>query len=504
MPKYSIKEVDFTHDGKLISVRTEAGHTIYLRFSKDIYYDICFGIAVIQVQLNNWVTSDRVEQVLSSISKRLETLDDQKARDYGLLKSFGSLELYWKKHFQNKGRKYTFVENIKPRSLIEKTVNKHILPELFSFRYSKKSTRLRFGDAATTIILPYDELTEDRIVLIDHSRLGDEFIPWIPCVRNIEEGIGKNQIHVAVVNEWIKLPDELRKIRDKIWMRREVALSRGEEYPWCGTTYGLNSFTESRGSISERPQLNLVLRPTDYYTFMAVQEAMNEPIFRDQQGRPISGREKYLLDIDPFIPVPLMAQSISATVLPIFRDGQEEYTLFAKRASRDILATGRNVFALPINETPRRRPTDEERRNLEDVPDHLLEDDSLEDGNLFINGLIRGAKEELGIELPEESIKILAFGLSTQRYFYSMVGIARTELPIKYVLNCLETARDGRLEYKEFHPIPFDPESVYNFMITNREWGESSRLGAYFALAHCFGTDRISRLFEDFPVPIKA
>ncbi len=324
--------------------------------------------------------------------------------------------------------------------------------------------------------------------------------PYYPCVKNIENGIRKDQVTIDYVDEWINLPPEIQEVKDRLWRNRELATEAGEEFPWCGTTYGLNSFVETRGDLTESPGISLFLRPTDYYSFLAVQEAFRKPVFKNLSGRPITAQEKYLSEYNPNTPVPLMAQSISANIVPIFQKSGREYALFVRRSTRKILATGKGVFALGINETPKRKPTMDERKRLEDVSEKFLDHDSLSQGNLIFNAIIRGAREELGIELPEESITLLAFGLNTNRYLYSFGGIARTDLTIDYVENCLPTARDGALEYENLFWVPFDPESVQDFLLKNRPWGETSPYVVFYALAHCFGVNRISRLFENFPL----
>jgi len=86
-------------------------------------------------------------------------------------------------------------------------------------------------------------------------------------------------------------------------------------------------------------------------------------------------RDMYLSDYNVFKPIPFLAQSISVSVLLLCVDNGQEYALINKRSSRPMLGTGHDLYVLSVNETPRRPPTPDELRILENVrPERLVPD----------------------------------------------------------------------------------------------------------------------------------
>ena len=120
---------------------------------------------------------------------------------------------------------------------------------------------------------------------------------------------------------------------------------------------------------------------------------------------------------------------------------------------------------------------------------------------MLFHAVARGAREELGINLPEEKIRFLAFGMEPDRYMYGIVGIAETDAELDYILSLEHTARDRKLEYKGIESVKFTPQEVYDFMVTHRAWGPEAEIGLYYALIYKFGRDPVANLFKDYPAP---
>ena len=332
-----------------------------------------------------------------------------------------------------------------------------------------------------------------------YQSIGMAQIPWKPCVVNIN-GFEVDDIQVITAKELVPIPRDIMDIRQNIRDNWKKLKEKNEEHPWPGFSYGLFSFTEDRSVLSERQTLSLSLHQTDYFKFLAVQEVLKKHNKISQKYDSLTRNDDSHFIFDELIPVPWLSQSISPTIVFIARDNKKEVAIFTKRSSR--VGTGNNLIALPIDESPRRQPTPEELAEFDLDEDPSASYDNLD--GLFYNALIRGAKEELGIVLQKENIKILAFGLETNRYMYSLLGIARTDFTLNYLRNSIIKAKDYRLEYKYPYCVPFTPESVYRFFANQKRdmLCPTTQFAAYYALCHCFEENRVAELFENYPKPI--
>lgn len=498
-----IKSVIFDPIGKAIEINTNKNQKLVIGFTKEIYFDLILKIAM--TQRTTYVRYEEIEQILNALNKIAQGLSPLRRKEYGYLESPKSVEIYWQTAFKNKGkRKYTVIKE-NNFGLSDDEI-KNILSQLFIQRGRKKDSLFEVVGRYSNIKLP-KKVYEDKTIYVGpkESYLGNKLIPFFNCIVDLKEGLTKEDIKISFINDPIDQPKEIIQDRLKRLENREIELRAGrrppEQIPWPGPIFSIDSFWEDRSPITEHTTMHLVLRPTDYFTFMAVQNAIKNTIFKDEYGRPQSLGEKYLKDYSPFVPIPMLAQSISGTVVLICYDNGKPFTLLAKRSSR--VATGRNVYVLAINETLRRQPNREEMIFLENVPQEKLEPDLDSNGNPCIfQAIVRGAKEEIGINLSPESIKLFSFSLETDRYQYVFVGIADTNLTINQIKNAFQEAKDKPLEYTDMFFVPFTPEDIYEFMRTHPHWGPEAEIGLYLALIHKYGSERIQKLFMDYPNPI--
>ncbi|MEW6664154.1 MAG: hypothetical protein AB1512_02890 [Thermodesulfobacteriota bacterium] len=497
-PKHvDIKSVEFDATEKEMHVTTAAGSFV-LGFKREFYFDLILRVAIRQHSLNDRLEISEMTKALTECTKKHDRLPKERKREYGIL-NLSSIENYWTSHFANLDRKYTIIKERSPDWLTDEDVSRLLLRNnLFSYQGSKQSIRYSLAHPAIKVILPKSIFEGEIQFALTESLLGTKKTELIPVVKDVEQGYLERDIIVEILQSRIDLPREIKTARQRLFEERERAIKRGEEFVWPGTTFGIQSFAEQRTALTERIRLYFTLRPTDYFTFKAIQDNLDKKVVKDDFGQPQTLRERYLSDINPFVPVPEMAQSISATVLLLCEKDGRQIALLARRSKR--VATGRDVFVLSINETPKRRPTPEELKFLEDVPKHRLEPDTNRAPNPFFNALRRGAKEELGIELPKKAFKVLTFGLEPRRYMYVLIGIAETKLTPENLMQAFSAAKDASLEYAGFYFVDFIPEAIYDFM-RGKEWGSEAELGLFHALIHKHGYDRVQRVFSSYPLP---
>ncbi len=254
------------------------------------------------------------------------------------------------------------------------------------------------------------------------------------------------------------------------------------EYPYPGTTYGIYKFES--GTSAKKDNLSFHLRSTDYFNFLEIQKHLT------------TNKKNYEKKFNACKPFPEISHSISPTALLIVEDGEKEFAVFAERSSSDRIHTGVELIGLPICPTPRREP-EENIKNLfkeKEADEELLVDDKMEkkaktmDGAFFINVLKRGAKEELGIELRDDKIKILAFGLDTERYLFNIIAIARKKMSILEIEPKKHLTFHGKRQYLNLPYIDFTPRAICKYLlkIQSKHQCPTTHMAAYYALCHCF------------------
>jgi hypothetical protein len=236
--------------------------------------------------------------------------------------------------------------------------------------------------------------------------------------------------------------------------------------------------------------MEFFLRPTDYFKFMAVQE--NLPKYQKERS----------IDFDHCQPYPEISHSISPTAFLVVKDGKSVFTAFAKRHSSKTMGTGQGFIGLPICPTPKREPSDEVRKilNKKEKPKEESFTGDKENDKLFLNVLIRGADDELGIGefVKEKNVKFLAFGLDTHRYLFNLIAIIKVEMPINKLESRAFFTPSGKSQFRLLDPVPFNPNSVTKFFakIDPSDQCPTTHMAAFYALCHCFDEETAIKCFK--------
>jgi hypothetical protein len=236
--------------------------------------------------------------------------------------------------------------------------------------------------------------------------------------------------------------------------------------------------------------MEFFLRPTDYFKFMAVQEYLSKY------------KEDHSTDFIHCQPDPKISHSISPTAFLVVKDGNRAFTVFVERHSSKTLGTGQGLIGLPICSTPKREPINEERKNLnkEKKPRNESFTGDTEDNKFFLNALIRGANDELGIGkfLEEKNVKFLAFGLDTHRYLFNLIAIIKVEMAINKLKSRAFFTPSGKSQFRLLPPVPFNPNSVTKFFakIDPSDQCPTTHMAAFYALCHCFDEETAIKCFK--------
>jgi hypothetical protein len=325
------------------------------------------------------------------------------------------------------------------------------------------------------------------------TQFGTRALEWMTfyAAKDLKCGIDVDNIKIFFNEEEQSVPEKIKESKQN---KFDNYLSKTKiEYPYPGPTYGLSNFEFDDATSADN--ITFYLQPTDYFNFLEVQDYLsnNRTVLEEK----IYGRD----------PVPEFSHSISPTALLLVNDGGTEFAVFAKRTSSDSIHTGAELIGLPICPTPRRKP---EGRLMEffkskKARKELMEGDDKKnvtmDGSYFVDILKRGAMEELGINLSEDNITILAFGLDTERYLFNIIAIARIEMRIKDLKARKHLTFSGNRQYLDFPKEPYNPEAICEYLskISPENRCPTTHMATYYALCHDFDVERVAEAFYSLP-----
>jgi hypothetical protein len=283
-PVEKIEYILFDDVNKTISIKTSRAQLV-IKFKHEMYFDFVCAIARRQKHNPTFPGNKKsfpkvIDEIRVEINNKLNSLKGQRKKAYsyaGKIVKKATWYRIWGDHFTWRRRRYVIVDRSESSPLNEKQV-RSILGDLFLYRGSGENTIFWLG--APTIHLPKSVHLDSTITYPSKSKLGSRELPCVPLIVDVDDGFGPEDITVTVSEKRIPIPIELEQKRQGIFREREMAIAKGEEYPWPGTTYGLEDFSEiSRPSITEKPKIHIKLRPTDYFTFKAVQDSLDDYIF---------------------------------------------------------------------------------------------------------------------------------------------------------------------------------------------------------------------------------
>jgi hypothetical protein len=404
-----------------------------------------------------------------------------------------------------KAKKY--VGTIKWLGEIRKKINKaihgdapnhHINEDIPFYIKNQKSNKKNFF---VTIFFDLDRIKEAReydegrigidkksVVIRDcisahHKTIfGTRELEWMTgyVAKDIKRGIEIDKIKVIFEDGEQAANKEItdsQKKRFDAWSSKESF-----EYPYPGPTFGLNKFVWN--DLNHGDDISFHLRKTDFFTFLEVQKYLTKEQKRSEKM------------FNACKPSPEISHSISPTAILIVEDGKNLYTVFAQRSPLSSVHPGFQLIGLPICPSPRRKPEGKlmELLQKKNARQEILKGDNenyekILDGKYFVNILKRGGREELGIELSDDNIKILAFGLDTKRYLFNIIAVARIKMRISDLKAKKHFTFSGNRQYVDLPHKPFNPKLICELLskISPENRCPTTHAAAYYACCHSFG-----------------
>jgi hypothetical protein len=267
-----------------------------------------------------------------------------------------------------------------------------------------------------------------------------------------------------------ELPEELQARREHIQLEQEQNKDQGRPFFWNGQLYELDRFVIGRDAAHEDMTLDLWFRPSDYYTFLATNMSLKDPLLR----------EKYLANIDWFEPVPFFSHSFGVVLAIVTADG---YTLFTQRGKH--VGSSPGVYETSVVEGLS-RPVD--RNTHGEAPD-------------VYRCACRGLREELGlreeIDFSASDITFLSFGVNTRYALRGLTGMVKVKCSSEKLLHRWDNGVRDKFENQRIFPIPFTPKDVVSFASSHQPFIPGPAL--YYALVHEFGRTAVEEALEAVP-----
>jgi len=315
--------------------------------------------------------------------------------------------------------------------------------------------------------------TKGRLAVTDsgYLRVGRSTVPWIVCAM---APWNMDQILCRYNPNPLPVPEPIRNRISELAHQLQSLAQDGRRIPFNGLGYKLESFDVSQRTVPEElPLLHLNFRPTDYFTMLATDHALDEPMVID--GQQTTLRQAYAKDVDLRVhPVDQFATHFGVAIQVVTSDN---LMIVSERGDTAVDA---NVLFPSVAESGS-RPVDGDDRQVPH-PNRTA---------------TRGIYEELAIELSPNDINWISFGANAVLCEYGMIGWVRLKIPWQQVLVRREAGLPkDTWESARLHAIPFSPTSVARFMATNGPWSPFAIVAIYHTLLVEFTWEEVNQAFE--------
>jgi hypothetical protein len=286
-----------------------------------------------------------------------------------------------------------------------------------------------------------------KLICIDKAEL-----PWITIAQGPWE-------HSNIVCNYT---DEPRPLHPAVQRRTERIRSDDSHSFFNGHGYRLDSF-----DVSDPNFLRLSSRPSDYFSMLATDNSLDEPIELD--GKQTTLCEYYMQDADMSVkPIEGIASYMGLTLQIVTND---LFTIFHRRGA---LATSANCMYCSLGESCD-RPTD-------GSPDMLA-------------AALRGLKEEYDLTVAPEQIEWTSFGANLVFGEYNLTGVVRLDMTAEELTPHLSAGVDS-WERNDVFVSAFTPDDVVSFMNRHEKWTTLGVATIYHALLASYDKTSVDAAFK--------
>jgi len=317
-----------------------------------------------------------------------------------------------------------------------------------------------------------------------HFHLGPYVLPLVMLDGDGQSVYSPDNIICHYLPIPLGLPPEIEAIKAKIAAEQEEKKVAGEPYMWNGRIYYLQRWARGRTVEDENLELRLWFGPSDYFTYLATNMSLYSEVDDPETGKKIKLYDKYFADYDwsdPFLqPIPLFSNIFGVVVSLVTSDNK---LLLVKRSPHTGGRAG--VYNIPINESVH---PDLDRATNSDAPD-------------MYHTTIRGAMEELNLELDPTEITFYAFGVDSKYSMWNPYAMARTKFTSQEVAQMRGRGAKDKWESQAMFFIDFEIRSILEFVrstipyekrhAVDTIWSPGALAAVYYVLVHEFGKKRV-------------
>ncbi|MDT0378647.1 hypothetical protein RM572_07615 [Streptomyces sp. DSM 42041] len=281
--------------------------------------------------------------------------------------------------------------------------------------------------------------------------------------------IAPESVFVQVLDDEVRLPDEMARWRDEIEEDNHRRRAAGDTSTWNGDRYAVEAVSVSRSALDENPEVHIRLRPTDYYTYLAAQQ-LDRPLASG--GTP---RSRYL-DPDRPLEAPAFLQcSLGANVAVVTAD---DLLVVTRRSTETRMAPG--LWNVSVNEGLSRHIDSAGRR----APDlHAL--------------ARRGMQEEMALEPHEYELTLLAVALDVQKRHWGLHFYAKLSTLTGSALEArISRGVADRWEHSTVDFVRFRPADVTRYVLRPdrvHRWAPLAPSLFHLALVHVHSRTPVER-----------
>ncbi len=303
--------------------------------------------------------------------------------------------------------------------------------------------------------------------------LGNLKTAWLVIDGNGELAYTPETIKCRVEINPITLPPEIQSLRTSIETCESMEKEKGQNYKWNGPLYALERYAIGRTVPDENLEVVFTFRPTDYFTFQATVASLDVNLSKPPAT--LTLRQKYLQNQDLSQPLPFLANGFGVVLVII--TGDQKIILSRRQDS-----SGMRPGEVDVSVVEGLHPT-LDRSIKQRTPD-------------LYHAAIRGTQEELGIELVQDDITFLGFGVDVEYYQWNILGMARTSDTATQILERRKRGGGGKWELKTLEIIDSNPKVVLSYIQKEKIWS-TAIVAIYWALVHEYGKKQVDKIAKE-------
>ncbi|MGQ0838030.1 hypothetical protein [Actinokineospora sp.] len=277
----------------------------------------------------------------------------------------------------------------------------------------------------------------------------------------------------------VDLPDAVAACRDRVVAEVRAEAGAGVASTWnSDSLVALCGYRIGRSGGHEASSLDLDVAPADYATFAATVLGLDREFDRpDGAGNAVRTtlrRDFLATDGHHTVarPLPFLANGVGVALVGFTDDDR-------------LLLTRRRP-------STRARPGERDVSVVEGM--HTLLDRKVGGTLSAYTTAVRGCREELGVDIAEEDVRLLGFAVDMTYYQWNFLGLVDLRRSAGEVLEAQLLHAKDRWESR-LEPVPIDPVAVFTRIRADGIW-DLGLVAAYLALCFRCGPNPVRRAAE--------